>query len=166
MYRMRVAVLLATLAASPTLAQDVPFSPDATEACLAALAEGGSGVACIGKSADTCIATDAGSSNVGMSSCWASERDYWDARLNTAYDALLATAEADDAELAALGSAAEPQAPALRDTQRAWLAYRDAACYWETTRWGGGSGAGPAGVQCLMQLTGEQALRLEVARQP
>ena len=44
--------------------------------------------------------------------------------------------------------------------QRSWIAFRDAACSYEASRWGGGSGAGPAATGCVMQLTARQALRL------
>ena len=45
--------------------------------------------------------------------------------------------------------------------QRAWIGYRDAACAYEASQWGGGTGAGPAAVGCMMTLTGRQALALE-----
>ena len=45
--------------------------------------------------------------------------------------------------------------------QRAWIAYRDAACAYEASQWGGGTGAGPAATGCMMTLTGRQALALE-----
>jgi uncharacterized protein YecT (DUF1311 family) len=65
------------------------------------------------------------------------------------------------AELQELGSAAPPPAVALREMQRAWIAWRDAACDYEVSQWGGGTGGGPAWSQCAMQMTGEQALALE-----
>ena len=45
--------------------------------------------------------------------------------------------------------------------QRAWIAWRDAACLYEVSQWGGGTGGGPAGADCMMRLAGEQALALE-----
>ena len=61
----------------------LPFSPDATEACLA----GGerswpAREACVGSSAEACIDTPDGSTTVGMGFCLGAERRYWDARLN------------------------------------------------------------------------------------
>ena len=44
--------------------------------------------------------------------------------------------------------------------RRAWIAFRDAACNYEATRWGGGTGAGPAAADCVMKLTARQALHL------
>ena len=80
--------------------------------------------------------------------------------LNAAYAQLLAEAEGTDAEMKTLGSAAPAQVPALREMQRSWIAFRDAACGYEASRWGGGSGAGPAASACVMELTARQALRL------
>ena len=45
--------------------------------------------------------------------------------------------------------------------QRAWTAYRDAACAYEVSTWGGATGGGPAGEDCMMRLTARQALVLE-----
>ena len=55
------------------------------------------------------------------------------------------------------------QAEALRDMQRAWITFRDAACDYERSQWGGGTGGGPATLACLMRMTGEQALLLGAA---
>ena len=96
-----------------------------------------------------------------MGFCYGAEYDYWDARLNAAYGALMAMEKAAEAELGELGSAAPSPAAALRDMQRAWIGYRDAACLYEVSQWGGGTGGGPAGAGCMMQITGEQALALE-----
>ncbi len=38
---------------------------------------------------------------------------------------------------------------------------RTAACAYEASRWGGGTGAGPAATACFLDLTGRQALALE-----
>lgn len=150
------AVLLALGTAAP--AQEVMFSPDATETCLS----GGGGADCIGQSADACVnATPGGYSTVGMGACLDQEWQYWDARLNAAYQAVMTDAKSMDAEMDELGSAAPKQVPALRDMQRAWIGFRDAKCAYEASTWGGGTGAGPAAIQCMMATTGQQALFLE-----
>jgi uncharacterized protein YecT (DUF1311 family) len=159
---MRCLLLLAGLAlAAPVMAQpDLPFSPAETEACLLR-AEGPSRAVCVGLSAAACIDTPDGYTTVGMSICLGKEFDYWDGRLNAAYQALLAEDGRVDAEMADLGSAAEPMVPALREMQHAWIAFRDASCAYERTQWGGGTGGGPASVDCAMRLTAAQALVLE-----
>lgn len=142
-------------------AQEIPFAPEATTACLAAAGDAGAREGCIGRAAEGCMATPDGSTTVGMGFCLDAERGFWDGRLNAAYGGLMALEKATEAELGALGSAAPSPAAALREMQRAWIGYRDAACAYEASQWGGGSGAGPAAVACAMELTGRQALALE-----
>ncbi|WGH77631.1 lysozyme inhibitor LprI family protein [Jannaschia ovalis] len=155
------ALLLAALAAGPAAAQDVIFAPAATEACLAATAPRDR-ADCIGLSAGACVAdTPGGETTVGMGACLYSELQYWDDRLNAAYGTLRAAHAATDAEMRSAGGNPPSMADALRDMQRAWIPYRDAACAYARSQWGGGTGGGPASADCLMRLTGEQALRLE-----
>ena len=115
----------------------------------------------MGKSADACIETPDGYTTVAMGLLpgpgvgalgWVAERGLW---------ALMQLEVAAEAELKQWGSAAPSPAAALREMQRAWIAYRDAACDYEESQWGGGTGAGPAAIGCMMTLTGRQALALE-----
>lgn len=90
-----------------------------------------------------------GYTTVGMSECVNSEYQFWDRRLNQTYQSVLSDAEKMDQEMADLGSAAEKQVPYLREMQRNWIAYRDAACQFERSRWGGGTGAArPRPIAC------------------
>lgn len=162
---MRWALLAAlALASSAASAQEVQFSAAISESCVAAQSTPDGKRACLGQSAQRCMeVSPEGYTTIGMMNCMDAERDYWDARLNRAYQSVRARAQASDAELDALGSAAPRTAVALRDMQRAWISYRDATCEFEQSQWGGGSGGGPAILSCLMRLTGEQALYLENA---
>ncbi len=152
------ALALLLLVAAPAAAQDFAYDPAVLTACLSAQKDQPDN--CIGKASGQCIEGEGGSSTSGMSTCLAAEADQWDGFLNAAYETVLAESGRTDAEMKKLGSAAPPEVPALRDMQRAWIAYRDAACTYEASRWGGGSGAGPAASDCMMQLTARQALRL------
>lgn len=165
---MRAALAVLMLLAAPVAAQqadegqsDAPvFDPLIVDACVT----GQTGLAreaCIGVAAARCMDSEGGSTTVGAGFCLGQELDYWDGRLNAAYAGLIARAEAMDAEMEELGSAVEKQAPALREMQRHWIAYRDAACVYERSRWGGGTGGGPASADCAMSLTAKQTLRLE-----
>lgn len=151
-------MILGVLFATAAAAQDIPWSAEATEACLSEATDAG---ACIGVSAGACIDTPDGYTTVGMGYCLGREADYWDGRLNNAYRALMVIERAQDAEMKELGSRAPSMADALRDMQRAWIAWRDAACVYEVSQWGGGTGGGPAYQQCRMEITGAQALALE-----
>ncbi|WBL31946.1 DUF1311 domain-containing protein [Sinirhodobacter sp. HNIBRBA609] len=157
------ALALALLRPAPVLAQGalpVDYDASVVEACLGAKSTEACNE-CIGVGAAHCMLTsDGGSTNAGMGFCFGAERADWDARLNAAYQELMAAETATDAEMAEIGSAAAPMAPALQQMQRAWIAFRDAACEYEMTQWGGGSGAGPAGSACTMRMTALQALEL------
>ena len=154
-----IGALIAPAAAS--LAQDIGFSPEPTEACLAAAPDEPGRVACIGQAADACIGSPDGSTTVGMGFCLGQEADFWGGRLNAAYGGLMWLDEAAAKELVELESAAPSPAAALRDLPRAWIGYRDAASLYAASQWGGGTGAGPAAAACALQITGREALRLE-----
>jgi uncharacterized protein YecT (DUF1311 family) len=153
-----MAALLAVAPAVPAAAQDaLVFDIGATAACVA----GGGGRDCIGLASAACMQVGPGGTTAGISGCLERELDWWDARLNAAYGALMARDRAADAEMKRLGAAAPSQAEALRAMQRAWIAWRDTTCDYERAQWGGGTGGGPATHACLVQRTGEQALYLE-----
>ena len=158
---MRVLVLAAVLAA-PAAAQELVFSTQATESCVAVAGSYAAWRRCIGASAERCMKeTPGGYSTVAMGGCTAMEADYWDARLNTVYQQMMARARQADEENKEYGGFAPSQAEALRAMQRAWIPYRDAKCAFERSLWGGGTGAGPAGVSCVMYTTAEQVLLLQ-----
>ena len=147
------------LAATPVLADDdLIFSMSATEACLS----DEKGAECIGLSAGQCMEdSQGGHSTYGMGGCLSLEIDYWDARLNAAYQALMTNAKKADLFTKESGGHAPSQAETLREMQRSWIPYRDTRCGFEMSLWGGGTGGGPASASCYLQLTGEQALYLE-----
>jgi uncharacterized protein YecT (DUF1311 family) len=164
---MRRALLRVLLAAGvlsfqgPVAAQDdaPSFDPAPTQDCLAIAA---SPSACIGLAADACMSDEVGSSTVGMGFCLGEEWQWWDARLNEVYGDLMAQARAADEENAGFGGPVPPsQAEALRAMQRAWIAYRDAACDFARAQFGGGTGGGPAAAECLMRQTALQTFHLE-----
>ncbi|WP_405405674.1 lysozyme inhibitor LprI family protein [Paracoccus sp. Ld10] len=152
---MRILIALALLSA-PAMARDMPtFDPAPALNCLASDAAPDS---CAGLAANACMEGQGGFSTVGMGFCLGAERDWWDDRLNVAYGEVLTRAKTQDAQ----PNTPDPhQAVALRDMQRAWIAFRDAACGYEAARWTGGTGAGPAAAQCLLILTARQANRLD-----
>lgn len=168
----RLAFCLALFTATPVLAQDnaepaLAFDPALVDACLDSAGERQAQdqqpawESCIAAAAGPCLDGPDGSTTVGTSMCFSQEYDIWDAKLNEAYQALLSEAEATDKEMAELGSAAEKQVPHLRDMQRNWIALRDAACGYERSRWGGGTGGGPAATECMMRLTAQQFFWLQ-----
>ena len=155
--RKTVAAILILLGV-PAAAQEPSYDPAILTACLEAQKDRPD--ACIGMASAKCQEGDGGETTVGMGFCLRGEADQWDGLLNAAYGTVLAQSETTDAEMKELGSAAMPQAPALREMQLRWIAFRHAACNYEATRWGGGTGAGPAAADCVMKLTARQALHL------
>lgn len=156
----RLAVLMMMVAGSVG-AQDFPYSDAPTKRCLAGASAFAAQTACIGTSSGICMNSPEGGSTAGMGVCLDRELTFWDARLNANYKAQMALAKASDEETRQYNPDAASQATALRDMQRAWITYRDAACDYERSQWGGGTGGGPATLACLMELTGLQALRLQ-----
>jgi uncharacterized protein YecT (DUF1311 family) len=152
---MKAKIVALILCASPLAAQDLVFSPGQTQSCL----RSGGGEDCIGIAADACMQnTLGGYSTVGMGGCLAREWNYWDDLLNANYQRALRRAEQSDRENAGYGPS---QKDALRTMQRAWIPFRDGMCDFERSQWGGGTGQGPAGAECLMRVTAKQALYLE-----
>jgi uncharacterized protein YecT (DUF1311 family) len=152
---MKPAIVTLMLVASPLAAQDLVFSPAQTQACL----RSGGGEGCIGRSAEACIEnTPGGYSTVAMGGCLSMELDYWDDLLNATYRRALARARKSDVDNAGFGPS---QQEALRQMQRAWIPFRDATCDFERSQWGGGTGQGPAGAECLMRVTAEQTFYLD-----
>lgn len=143
--------LISLLSAATAHAQDLAFSTVHTEACLQEALGPGERLDCIGASANQCMQeTVGGETTAGMGGCLDRERDFWDARLNAAYQQLLAQQRGNSTVL-----------DELRGMQRAWITYRDARCGYEYAQWGGGTGGGPAILACLMQATAEQTFILE-----
>ena len=164
----RIAVIVAAASitlglVSPATAQDQPrFSAVPIESCLVGASDQAAMEQCIGLSARACMEThDAGFTTMGMSFCSGEELAFWDARLNVAYDQLMERSRDADADMKDLDIEVPSQAEALRDMQRAWLPFRDAACAFERAQWGNGTGGGPAAVACHASLTAKQALALE-----
>ncbi|MBW4707891.1 DUF1311 domain-containing protein [Roseobacter sp. YSTF-M11] len=155
-------LLVLTLALPMSVsAQDVHFSGDATLACLTRTEDHAARLMCAGLSAGNCINAPGGQTTVGMVDCFDREWRLWDLMLNQNYQARMAEAKVRDKEAVGYGQSVAKEAETLRNMQRSWISYRDAACTYERSLWGGGTGGGPATVACMMELTAAQAIRLE-----
>lgn len=163
------ACLMTLLAAWPVVAQDEALTADTelSEICFenAGLrfeqGDDPDWQSCVGLASDVCMRQPGGDTTVGMTDCIGSEYQFWDRKLNQIYQIVLSIAESMDQQMADLGSAAEQQAPALRQMQRDWIAYRDSACRYERSRWGGGTGGGPASANCMLELAARQVFWLQ-----
>lgn len=152
----KVLAVLFALLACPAASQD--FDPKIAEACLSAgrqAMQGGRSVndglaACVGDAAQACENLSASPTTLDMNACRAAEAAWWDDRLNEVYGDLRQLVEARD----------ETRTQGLRDMQRAWIAWRDAACAFEAGEYAGGTLAGTVAASCMMQRTGDQVLWL------
>ena len=102
--------------------------------------------ACIGVLSQPCLDNDRNNSTAGMAACLDREAKAWDGLLND-YDKRL-TRELDD-----------KQRTALRDLQRAWIAYRDKACAFHHV-FHQGTNAAPMQASCMNKETARHALLL------
>lgn len=163
---LRPAILATLLAVAPLAAAaqskdegGITFDGTVVDSCI----QGGGWRECIGVGADACMtATPGGDSTVGMTACTQAEAEWWDVQLNQAYQDVRERERQADRDWTPIpGLAARPSsADALRDAQRAWIAFRDSTCAYEELRWWGGTGASGAGAGCRLRLTAEQVLNL------
>lgn len=154
-----LAALAMAMAPAVAGAQDLVFDERRIASCLNR--PGGAAIwqSCPGLEANRCMdATPGGSSTAGMVGCLDAELTWWDGALNRTYRRVMAEAKAQDLDRF---SGAPSMATALRAMQRAWIPYRDAKCDFARSQWGGGTGAGPAGVACLLHETAEQTIYLK-----
>lgn len=87
-----------------------------------------------------------------MLDCYGREANAWDARLNAAYKKDLKSGDGEDV------------VEGFRKVQRAWIAFRDAACAQPAIVFKG-TMAAPMEAYCRMDMTARQALWLERWRQ-
>lgn len=151
-----LALLLLTL---PAQAQDMSFDITPSLDCVSAAPDTNAAKLCIGEAAGICMEQDMGYTTPGMGFCLDAELTYWDGVLNDSFQTLRATLRASDAELP---EHLAKQADGLRDMQRAWITYRDTRCSFEASLMQGGTAGNSVYLGCAMQLTGEQALFLQM----
>ncbi|MCL6283333.1 lysozyme inhibitor LprI family protein [Ruegeria sp. 2012CJ41-6] len=94
--------------------------------------------------------------------CYETELEEWDARLNTAYGAAMQGAQANDAR-EDLPAGARNAADALREMQRAWIAYRDGLCGLDRAGLTPSNTQAMAWTKCRLQETARQTGLLEGA---
>jgi uncharacterized protein YecT (DUF1311 family) len=116
---------------------------------LAAAAKGAATQAesCIGAVTIPCQQEPGGFSTAGMIECNTREWAVWDERLNRSYNQTLKDAD-------------RKLATAVRQTQRAWLQWREKRCKLPEIENEGGSIIGPLYTDCMLDATARQALWL------
>jgi uncharacterized protein YecT (DUF1311 family) len=110
-------LLVLACCATTAQAQSGTAAVDAGQvaACFADTPRGVTAPQCLAAAAQACMQQPGGFSTIGMSACTEAETAIWDGYLNAHYKARMAQLTQD-------------QRTALRDAQRAWIAFRDADC--------------------------------------
>ena len=154
-----VALLLLLPLGGPAAGQEADVQ--AVRACLA---EAGDPLDCVGTSVEACVAgRPDGETTAGMVECIGTETAAWDRVLNEEYAATMAAFREMDAtgDVVAEDFTREGK---LREAQRAWIAFRDAECALQYSRWGMGTLRQVVGANCLMEATAERAVELRAMR--
>ncbi|MEM9733656.1 MAG: lysozyme inhibitor LprI family protein [Pseudomonadota bacterium] len=98
-------------------------------------------------------------STVEMKFCAGEELDRADAQLNATWTRAMGHARAADADW--LPEGAPSRVELLRDAQRKWIPYRDAACEAQATKYYGGTGQTLELVVCLTGMTKQRTRELQ-----
>ena len=155
-----IALILGLGWAAPLMAQDLAIDGHRIDRCIAVQDQ----MFCVGLEAQDYIDRNGSGADMVIAACRLAEADFWDGALNEAYGHLLHLAREKEAE--DLGYDAGALTAALRDMQRGWIAYRDAACAHATALAKPfGTAAGPAFADCKMQETARQYFVLRDLRQ-
>ena len=151
MQRSAVALGLVLIASAPACAED-PFEPNAAERatidkCLKRTADDDvfkQADQCIGLISDPCIDKDTSTAVA----CQERETRIWDEKLNAAFKDARAHVDAATGE-------------ALKEAQRAWIAFRDAKCAVSEKEYDGGTMATIMVADCKRTETGRRALEMQ-----
>jgi uncharacterized protein YecT (DUF1311 family) len=103
---------------------------------------------CIGRVADPCPNAP-GATTVSIVACNLREQKIWDEWLNDWYGKAQAALRTNPLA-----------AQALKDAQRAWIAFRDASCHYESQLYEGGTFASVAAGNCMRITTGMRAIEM------
>lgn len=156
---MRFILALAVLAlAAPVAAQQVRFSAEPIEQCLAQARRLDARKDCVGLGAKACQ-----SKGTGKVYCMTAETQFWSDRMQAALVKLRAKAEIVDSKIDPSKPGGFRLADDLAAMQSAWEDWREKTCAFEAMLRRGTPNTSLAAAWCMMNLTGEQALFLETS---
>jgi uncharacterized protein YecT (DUF1311 family) len=152
---MRAALIVFCLTiATPASAQSLYVDQNYVRACHASAAVAETAPRCLGQAANQCQRLPGGGTTIGIVECVQGETAVWDALLNAEYGATRAAYRAGGGGLA----------DALLTAQRAWIAFRDAECGLQYTRWQGGTIRSVVHANCMLGFTSTRAIELRDMR--
>ncbi|MFP7673333.1 lysozyme inhibitor LprI family protein [Marivita sp. S0852] len=160
---MKRGVAAVIFACSPAAgwAQDLKIDPAIVRTCFEATEVGALFPSCLGQASAQCQDGPEGSTTAGMAECIVAETAEWDAILNEEYKATQAVNAANDREGR---SSILDRTDALRDAQRAWIAFRDADCAARYAIWQDGTIRTIVGANCHLTMTASRAVQLRDMR--
>jgi uncharacterized protein YecT (DUF1311 family) len=146
-----------------TAAQAQSAKVDAADVndCYAYAEYGDRNPECLGAASNACqMASADGSTTQGIVACLQAETDIWDGFLNGEYKELQGQLKVADEDGGSIS-----RVDALRDAQRAWIAFRDADCMLAYAQYQDGTIRSVISASCVMRMTAERTLTLRDMRQ-
>jgi uncharacterized protein YecT (DUF1311 family) len=142
------------------VAAEVNYDPMVLEVCMGHFEADQAQATCIGWGTQACLRDLIANTPATVAACTAAEAQDWDNRLNDLYATTIVQQKIYEQVLQSHGHVGAVPEDLLRDMQRKWVVYRDAACGWDQILWNSGQGTETAQVDCMMQLTAQQFLYL------
>jgi uncharacterized protein YecT (DUF1311 family) len=160
---MRHALILSVLLSLPHAgtAQELSVDPQIVRDCFENTEIGALYPSCLGQASGLCQEQPGGSTTIGIASCIQAETAEWDVILNEEYKwTQMANETADEQGL----SQVMDRSDALRDAQRAWIAFRDADCAARYAMWQDGTIRTIVGANCHLTMTAQRTIELRDMR--
>lgn len=160
---MKQGLLIAVMMCCPQLsaAQDLTIDPQIVRDCFENTEIGALYPVCLGQAAGQCQEKPGGSTTIGIAECIQAETVMWDKILNEEYKwTQMANETADEEGWSQILN----RANALRDAQRAWIAFRDADCTARYAMWQDGTIRSIVGANCHLTMTAQRAIELRDMR--
>lgn len=160
---MRHALILSVLLSLPQAgtAQELSVDPQIVRDCFENTEIGALYPHCLGQASGLCQEQSGGSTTIGIADCIQAETAMWDVILNEEYKwTQMANETADEQGF----SQVLDRSDALRDAQRAWIAFRDADCTARYAMWQDGTIRTIVGANCHLTMTAQRAIELRDMR--
>ncbi|MCL3882776.1 lysozyme inhibitor LprI family protein [Marivita sp. GX14005] len=155
--RIKMVVIAALAFPGMAAAQNLGADPQIVRGCFASTPPGSVYPPCLGQASGQCQQLPGGSTTIGMMECIQAETAHWDAILNEQYGRTQDFNAMQDAQGA---SPVMDRTDALRDAQRAWIAFRDADCAARYALWQDGTMRSIVAANCHLTMTAQRALEL------
>ncbi|WP_292288044.1 lysozyme inhibitor LprI family protein [Marivita sp.] len=160
---MKRVLMIAAMLCAPQVseAQGLTIDPQIVRDCFATTETGAFFPACLGQASGQCQDLPGGSTTIGIAECIAAETAEWDTILNEEYQATQKVNESADTDGL---SQVMDRSDALRDAQRAWIAFRDADCGARYAMWQNGTIRTIVAANCHLTMTAQRAISLRDMR--